>query len=133
MKLALTKRGTYALRAAVYLAGHPFELCKRRTIAAAAGSPLPTLTETLVRLREAGLVEAAGGPSGGYRLSRSPAEITVLEVIEAAERELATRVCVLRGVPCDGSCSFHWLWRSAQEALIARLAGTTLEDVVRSG
>lgn len=131
MRLGLTKQGRYGIRAAVELAGRPFELRKRHEIAAATSVPPRTLAQVLACLRRAGLVEAAAGRGGGYRLSRSPAEITVLEVIEAIEGDVRERTCVLRSGPCDGSCAFHGTWLSAHEALLARLGGTTLRDIAR--
>ncbi len=131
MQLALTAQATYAIRAALDLASHPLELRKRREIAAATSAPSSTLAHVLNRLRRAGLVEATAGPSGGYHLGRSPAEISVVEVIEAVEGELAARTCVLRGIPCDGSCAFHETWRSAQEALLGALGSATLGDLAR--
>lgn len=119
----------YGVRAALDLAAHPFEPRKRREIATATSAPERTLAHVLTRLRQVGLVEAV--QSRNYHLSRFPSEITVLEVIEAIEGDVVGRTCVLRGSPCDGSCVFHGTYRSAQEALLGRLGGTTLQDIVR--
>jgi DNA-binding IscR family transcriptional regulator len=34
---------------------------------------------------EAGVLKAAKGPSGGYRLAKAPSEVTLLEVVEAVD------------------------------------------------
>lgn len=53
------------------------------------------------KLRAAGLVHAGKGRSGGYRLTRPAAEITVLDVAQALEGDLAVVPCLKAG---DSSC-----------------------------
>lgn len=53
------------------------------------------------KLRAAGLVEAGRGRSGGYKLMRLPATITVLDVAQALEGDLAVVPCLKEG---DNSC-----------------------------
>lgn len=64
-------------------------------------------------------------------MSRHPAQITLLELIEAIEGQLARKQCLMRGGPCDGSCAVHGAWRSAEEAFLRALASATLGEVVR--
>jgi Rrf2 family protein len=47
--------------------------------------PTRYLEQIFQRLRRARLVTGKRGPGGGYRLARSPAEITVRDVVEAVE------------------------------------------------
>ena len=49
------------------------------------GVPSAYLAKHLQALARAGVLETVKGPRGGYRLARPPAEITVLEVVEAIE------------------------------------------------
>src|SRR5438067_7002015 len=49
------------------------------------------LAKHLQALSRAGIVETAGGPRGGYRLAKPPADITVLDVIDAPEEGPAFR------------------------------------------
>lgn len=53
------------------------------------------------KLRVAGLIEAGKGRSGGYRLKRSAELITVLDVAEALEGDMAVVPCLKSG---DTSC-----------------------------
>lgn len=43
------------------------------------------LLKQLQALSRAGIIESVPGPSGGYRLARSPAEITLLDFVDAIE------------------------------------------------
>jgi Rrf2 family protein len=53
------------------------------------------------KLRATGLVQACKGRSGGYRLARAIVDITVLDVAQALEGELAVVPCLK---DADSSC-----------------------------
>ena len=132
MRLELTKRGDYAVRAMIALArGHGNGLLSARRIADAMVIPVRFLPQVLGDLQRAGLVEAAPGRSGGYRLARDAASISLLDVIEAVEGDTRRRECVLRGGPCgiDGTCDVHNVFFEGQEALRGTFAASTLADL----
>ncbi|HYO44035.1 MAG TPA: Rrf2 family transcriptional regulator, partial [Candidatus Limnocylindrales bacterium] len=93
--------------------------------------PVRFLPQVLADLGRAGLVEAAPGRSGGYRLTRDPSMISLLEVIEAVEGESRRQSCVLRGGPCgiDGTCDIHAVFFEGQEALLAHFASSSMADL----
>ena len=73
MKLELTRRGSYAIRAAVSLARiDDGTLTSSARIAAAMGIPPRFLPQVMGDLVRAGIVEGVVGRSGGYRLGPSP-------------------------------------------------------------
>lgn len=132
MRLELTKRGDYAVRAMIALARGAGEgLLSSRRIATAMGIPVAFLPQVLGDLQRAGLVEAAAGRAGGYRLAREPGTVSLLEVIEAVEGSSRRQACVLRGGPCglDGYCDVHHVFYAGQEALLGTFASATLADV----
>ena len=47
--------------------------------------PPAYLAKALQAMAAAGLVESRSGPRGGYRLARPPAEITLLEIVQAVD------------------------------------------------
>jgi Rrf2 family protein len=133
MRLELTKRGDYAVRAMLALARDPGDRpVAARRIADAMDIPVRFLPQVLGDLQRAGLVEATAGRSGGYRLAASAETISLLAVIEAVEGDSRRRTCVLRGGPCgvDGFCDVHAVFFAGQEALLAELAGASLADLV---
>ena len=101
MRLELTKRADYAIRAVLVLAHTPAD--ERRSVRQLAAHEqiparfLPLVMGDLVR---AGLVEATVGRNGGYRLAKPSTAISLLEVVEAVEGDSRRRVCILRGGPC---------------------------------
>lgn len=132
MRLELTRRGDYAVRAMLALASDPSDgpLSARR-IAARMEIPPRFLPQVMSDLAAAGLVEGTPGRAGGYRLSRSPARISLIEVIEAVEGDSRRQTCALRGGPCgvDGTCAIHDVFSAAQEALLREFAEATLADL----
>ena len=133
MNFTLTRRGDYAIRAALYLAEawDGDGLCRIRDVASAMRLPLSYTPQILGLLSQAGLAAAKAGPGGGYRLTRDPSTISVLDVVEAAEGGLISTTCILRGGPChwENACAVHATWAVASEAFRDRLRSTSLADI----
>ena len=132
MRLELTRRGDYAVRAMLSLAEHDGNgwLSVAR-ISAAMGIPERFLPRVMAELARSGLVEGHLGRTGGYRLARPAASITLLEVIRAVEPDDRERTCVLRGGPCgrDGTCAVHGVFSDARNAMLDTLATARLADL----
>ena len=134
MRLELTKRADYAIRAVLALSGAADgERLSVRRIATDERVPGRFLPQVMGDLVRAGLVEGTVGRSGGYRLAKPSSEISLLEVVEAVEGDSRRRVCILRGGPCAlaGVCDVHAVFAAAQEDVLGRLRGTTVEAVIR--
>jgi Rrf2 family protein len=132
VQIALDRRGDYSVRAVLDLARHyGTGRRKAREIARVMDIPVRYLPQLLTPLVRGGLVAATAGPEGGYALTREPATVSLLEVIEAAEGPLESPVCVLRGGPCDWAetCPVHEPWSRARSALAAELRGTTFAEL----
>jgi Rrf2 family transcriptional regulator, iron-sulfur cluster assembly transcription factor len=132
MRLQLTRRADYAVRAMLVLARHDDGLLSASRIAAAVDIPPRFVAQVMGDLVQAGLVTARTGRSGGYTLAQGPAEISILSVVEAVEGDARRRTCVLRGGPCspNGSCDVHEIFSAAQDALLSRLSQATLATAV---
>jgi Rrf2 family iron-sulfur cluster assembly transcriptional regulator len=132
MRLELTLRGDYAVRAMVAIAGHDggAPLSARR-IAEEMAIPSGFLAHVLADLVRAGLVTGTTGRSGGYRLARPAGRIDLLQVVDAIEGDGLTGRCVLRGGPCrvDGTCVVHEPFMAATEALRRELRATSLKSL----
>ena len=132
MRLDLTKRSDYAIRAMLALARVRDGLLSSRRIAEEMHIPPRFLPQIMGDLTRAGLVSAHPGRAGGYELAQKAHSITLLRVIEAVEGDPHRRICVLRGTPCgeDGECGVHDIFFSAEEALLDRLSSATLGGVI---
>lgn len=136
MDLTLTRRGDYVVRAAISLAAAwdgNGAYRKIRQVATEMRLPPSYTPQLLGILAKAGLAEAKAGRSGGYRLTRDPGGIPMLEVIEAAEGDLISKRCPLRGGPCrwDDVCALHPTWLRASDAIRATLRETSLLEVAK--
>ena len=85
--MRITAKAEYACLAVIELArswGEPAP--KRiREVAETRNIPGQYLIQILLQLKAAGLVNSSRGSVGGYRLARSPSEISVAEVIAAID------------------------------------------------
>jgi Rrf2 family protein len=132
MRLELSRRGDYAVRAMLALArSDPETWRSARVIATEMRIPLRFLPRVLRELTAAGLVVARRGRSGGYRLRLAAVDISLLDVVDAVEPPEAVPRCVLRGIPCgaDGRCAVHDVFDEARTAHRARLAKATLASL----
>lgn len=131
MESTLGRKGDYSVRAMLAVASHHGDRQKSREIAKEMGIPPRYLSQILANLVQHDLLEAVAGPSGGYNLSRPPEDISLLDVVEAAEGPIALDRCVLRGGPCDWeeACPIHVPWARAQKAMASELKATTLADL----
>ncbi len=130
MDVALSKRGSYAAAAAICLAraypgGRPKKL---REISAEMDIPRTFVPHILGDLVHAGIAVSTPGRDGGHRLARPPDQVSVADVIEAAEGPLATQRCALGDGPCrwQDVCPMHETMTTATASLREVLASTSL-------
>ena len=129
----ISTRGRYALRVMIDLAEQD----------EAAYTPLKEVAERqriskkyieaiMTSLSKAGLVDAAHGKGGGYRLNRKPREYTLGEILRVTERDLAPVACLEHGAaPCEyaGNCKTLPVWDKLNLMINEYLDGVTLENL----
>lgn len=129
--MKLSAKTEYACLALIELAEqHPSGATVRAgDIASRHGIPLQFLVQILRTLRSAGFVESARGAGGGYRLSCSPTELTLADVVDLMEGPSEERPAAPKSPCCD-------VLQSALEAAAAAhrevLEETTLADLVEA-
>ena len=136
MDLTLSKAGDHAVRASIALAGAwgDGRWVTIDDVAQEMDLPRSYAPQILGMLARAGIAESKSGRGGGYRLSRSPTKISLLEVVEAAEGPIGTTRCPLAGGPCrwDDACAVHDTWHKATEGIRATLQRSSLQQVART-
>jgi len=138
MRLELTRRGDYGVRAMVALAEAQSAAstdsavpCRSvRELAERMAIPPAILPSVMQRLHRAGLVTAREGRAGGYALARASSSISLLEVIGAVEGEMRLRTCVLRNARCgaQGECAVHAIFARAHDRLRDELRRPGITD-----
>ena len=105
----------YALRAVVHLAHEAPASRTTEQIAKATRVPKAYLSKVLQSLNQGGIVHSQRGVGGGVTLAKAPAELTILEVVNAVEPIRRITTCPL-GLAGHGVrlCPLH---RRVDEAL----------------
>lgn len=131
----LRRNTDYALRLAVNLARHHGDgAVATRMLAEDEDVSYQLACKLMQKLHGAGLVQSDMGPRGGYRLSRSPEEIAILDVIEAVQGPLRLNRCLLRDGLCSrqGSCPVREKMQQLQEQMDGYLGSVTLGELARN-
>jgi len=135
----LSTKGRYAVMAMADLARHtgaapaedPVRLCE---IAGRQEISLSYLEQLFAKLRRGGLVVAARGPGGGYRLARAACETRIADIILAVDEPIkATRCRTGSSNGClghKGRCLTHDLWEELGRQIEVFLESVTLADVL---
>lgn len=113
-----------------------------RELAAFQRLPLAFVRKLLTEQERSGLLRGSEGRQGGWQLARDAAQISMLDIADAAQgrvplfdcRDIRTR-CALwddDAVPArarQGRCEIHAVMLQAEDAMRARLAGVSLADL----
>ena len=131
----LRRNTDYALRAMANLARHyGRESVPTRQIASQEDISYQLACKILQRLHSANLVESCMGPRGGFRLSREPSKISLLELIRAIQGPVRLNRCLLgaNGCPQQPNCATSRRLAGLQEYIDGYLGGITLDEISES-
>ncbi len=134
--LSLSKRADYALLALSHLAAtqaaEPVRLVNTKEIAEQYEIPAELLAKLLQTLARSGIVASHPGPTGGYRLLRVPAAISIAEIVSAIDGPLALLPCSNgQGDTCKqfSHCTIRDPLAEIERRVKALLQEITLADV----
>ncbi|PLY00243.1 MAG: Rrf2 family transcriptional regulator [Desulfuromonas sp.] len=131
--MLITRATEYAIRAVLYLSKQPpkevvlkKDICKSQDITPA------FLTKILQPLIKKGIVGSQRGVGGGFYLTRDPAEISLLDIVEAQEGPLLLNTCLEQPGTCerDVFCPVHGAWSQIREDLSNTLSDYTFAELV---
>ncbi len=93
---------------------------------------LDIIRKILKLLVEDGIVESKQGPVGGYRLKRSPKDISVLDIINATDSPMAIVECIEEGKSCPHAeqCGLAWRWFIVNQRMKRVLHDISLEEMI---
>jgi Rrf2 family protein len=134
--VGITKSTRYALYAAAEMALAGDAPTTVAAVAQRYGMPEGALAKAVQQLVRAGLAAGTRGIGGGYRLTRPPSKITVLDVIKVFERRPETSGCLLHDRPgqrCPEAtaCGVRWLFTEVDELVRSTYESVTLQTLVR--
>ncbi len=119
-----------ALRALVHLGQQAPEVWSPRRIAEALGESPSYLSKITTQLVKAGVLRAEKGVKGGVQLARPPAEITMLDIVEACQGTVVGAYCRASCRPSE-VCAFHEAAQQLETAICETLRRWSLADLLR--
>lgn len=140
--MMFSTRAEYGVRVMVALASEearsgPSSLAH---IAEANGLPFAYLEHLAARLKKAELIESRRGPRGGYLLAKPASEISMADIVQALEGDIAPIECIASSsdgeVVCtregeaDEPCPTKLLWTRVRGSIVNTLTEMTLADLV---
>ena len=131
--MKLSTRGRYGIHAMYELAanygGSPVSI---KALAEKQNIPEAYLEQLIAVLRKDELVVSIRGAQGGYRLARTPEEITVGDVLRSLEGGLRLIDCLEEEETCGKSCACpsRIVWKKLSDGLNAIVDSITLKDMI---
>lgn len=135
IEVKISTKGRYALSIMAYLASHYNEdkYITLKEISEKENISLKYLERIITSLNKDGYLLSQRGSEGGYKLSKSPKEYTLYDIISKAEGNIAITSCVNSKFLCSkkGECRSFKLWNDLNQVIINFLDGKTLEDFIK--
>ncbi len=130
--MKLTTKGRFALSALADLAMQPGGASVTLAgISARQKISLSYLEQLFGKLRRHDIVVSMRGPGGGYRLARSPADISIADIVLAVDEPLDPRAVEQRANPANArQCKANELWNGLGDLILGFLAATSLRQLV---
>lgn len=131
--MIVSTKGRYALRVMIDLAEHQAErYVPLKEVAARQDISEKYLENILKVLVQNGFLEGLRGKGGGYRLTRSPDQYTVAEILLLTEGSLAPVSCLTPGAPaCErmANCRTYTMWKGLNDLIADYFGKITLSDL----
>ena len=131
--MIVSTKGRYALRVMIDLAEHQTEkYVPLKEVAARQEISEKYLENILKVLVQNGFLEGLRGKGGGYRLTRSPDQYTVGEILMLTEGSLAPVSCLAPGAAACSrmpNCRTYEMWKGLNDLISNYFGNITLADL----
>ena len=131
----ITRRCDYACRIlrAAYKSGD--EYVSVSEIAEKEDSPYAFARSIQHDLVKAGLIRTVRGARGGLVLNSDPADVTMLDVLEAIQGPVSVSLCAIDPDYCEkhADCAYNKVWHGADRLLNDYFSQITLRDLFERG
>ena len=132
--MKLTTKGRYAVLALTELAlAKENSLVKITEIAVRQNISSTYLEQILLLLKNSDLIIGVRGPNGGYKLSTSPENIMISDIVNIVEGRMEAKGCVAKSGSCtgvSGRCMTHDLWDELSRHIELFLGQISLRDII---
>ena len=131
--MIVSTKGRYALRVMIDLAEHQAErYVPLKEVAERQEISEKYLENILKVLVQNGFLEGLRGKGGGYRLTRTPDQYTVAEILLLTEGSLAPVSCLVPGAPARErlpNCRTYTMWKGLNDMIADYFGKITLADL----
>jgi Rrf2 family protein len=126
----ISEAASLGLHAVTLMAEHPKRIYSVKEISETLNASEAHLSKVLQRLVKAGLLTSTRGPRGGFMLTASPDDVTLLDIYEGIEGELKTTECLFDTPICNGNaCIFGDLIRKMNREVREYLSSTNISRI----
>lgn len=131
--LRLSKMADYGTVVMTTIAREPDRVHSATELAARIGLGVPTVSKILKTLAGKGLVESVRGAKGGYLLPRSPAKISIAQVISAMDGPIGMTECSTMPGLCsqESDCTIRSNWLRINRVIRQALEEVTLAQMTQ--
>lgn len=128
--MKLTTRGHYSVKALLDISLQPnYGPASVSAIATRQSIPAPYLEKLLIELRQAGLVLSVRGAQGGYKLARSPSQISLGQILEAVGESIDPLPRHQPNIDQAEDWVTFTIWNRLHKKVREVLYGISLEDL----
>jgi FeS assembly SUF system regulator len=129
--IIVSKLADYGVIIASHLATAPERQVNAATLAEETRLPRATVAKVLKALAHGGIVAGSRGATGGYRLARAPADISVAAIVAAIDGDIGITQCNVHGPSCVRTdfCSTKPHWQRINEAVGSALSAMSLAEM----
>lgn len=131
--MKISTKGRYGVRILLDLALHDSAVPRQiRDIAISQQISEKYISRLIIALRRAKMIRSIRGAKGGYRISRNPESVTLLDIIEVMEGPLSIVDCVRSPGKCARSCDCptRQVWDKLTADIRQTMQKITLQDII---
>jgi len=130
-EIKISRKTDYSVRVLIALARNGNETLSARELSETMQIPYRFLEQVIRGLRQGGFIKSYRGFKGGYQLSRTPQDISLLEIVEAVHGPIELTPCLEEPSACNliKDCAAHEVWLQVDRNIRQSLGSVTLDKL----
>lgn len=129
--MKISTKGRYALKIMIDLGINRSEgYISLKDIANRQEISMKYLEQIISLLHKAGFVQSARGNNGGYKLSKTPDEYKIGDILRAAEGDLSSTNCMKDNCDKKNGCYTFTFWKGLDDVIEKYVDSNTLQDLL---
>lgn len=129
--MKISAMGKYAVRTLIDIARcESDDYVSIQDISSRQGISTKYLEAIISRLTKGGILASMRGAQGGYKLKKSPKDVTLKEILNLTGDGTKLATCFERDCPLADSCESISVWRALTQNINSFLERTTLQNML---